>query len=60
MIESKEYRHQYLEDFTLGGVFGRGFVIWVIFCSAGFRIWNAQTRFSSTLIRAPELLNYPQ
>lgn len=56
----KMNNYQYFEDFTLGGVLGLGFVIWAILCSAGFKIWKEQIKFSSTLIRAPELLNYPQ
>jgi len=49
--------YQYFDDFTLGGVLGRGLLICAIFCSAGFKIWNEHTKFSSTLISAPELLN---
>lgn len=37
--------YQYLEDFTLGGVFGLGLLICAIFCSAGFKIWKEQTKF---------------
>lgn len=57
---SKNRIIQYFVDLTLGGVFGLGLFIWAIFCSTGFSIWNEQIRLSSTLIRAPELLNYPQ
>lgn len=48
---------QYFVDFTLGGVFGLGLFICAIFCYTGFRIWKEHIKFSSTLIRDPELLN---
>jgi hypothetical protein len=48
---------QYFVDFTRGGVFGRGLFICAIFCYTGFNIWKEHIKFSSTLIKDPELLN---
>lgn len=59
-MTKKYIKYQYFVDFTLGGVLGRGLFIWAIFCSTGLRIWKEHIKFSSTLIRAPELLNSPQ